>query len=82
MRDRNWLYETANTLIKLRNYIRANDVGGETCAWSEVDRMSLPDGTELLAYETGCGARHTWWPKGTPRFCPTCGARIRKVVKR
>lgn len=76
-----WLYETASTLMELRNYIRANDVGHETCAWSEVDRMPLPDGTELLAYETGCGARHTWWPEGVPTFCPSCGKRTEESLK-
>lgn len=50
------------------------------CEWTLRDKWSNDTGDDYVyGYETGCGARHTWWPDSLPNYCPTCG---RRAVKR
>lgn len=53
-----------------------------TCEWTLKERWPNRTGDDhVYGYETGCGVRHTWWPDSLPKFCPTCGGKV-KAVKR
>lgn len=77
-----WLYETADTLMELRNYIRANDVGHETCA---VASSLHVEGEHVSAdyweFEMDCGGSFKWDEPEPPRCCPCCGKRIEESLK-
>ena len=57
-------------------------LGGRECEWVLHEKWPNRTGDDhVYGYETGCGARHTWWPDSLPKFCPTCGGKV-KAVKR
>ena len=77
-----WLHETANTLQELCNYIRANDVGHETCAVTSslhVEGEYVP--ADYWEFEMDCGGGFKWDEPEPPMHCPCCGKRIEESLK-
>ena len=76
------LREAADTIESLRERAQAATLGSEECDWMLRDKWPNDTGDDYVyGYETSCGARHTWWPDSLPKFCPTCGGKV-KAVKR
>lgn len=61
---------------------RKRYVPERTCQWHCLDRLDLLDGTSITAYETECGGKQTWWPEGSPNYCPNCGAKVIETSER
>ena len=77
-----WLYETANTLMELRNYIRANDVGHETCyveSSLHIEGEYVPVG--YWEFEMDCGGSFKWDEPEPPRCCPCCGKPVEESLR-
>lgn len=70
-----WCNDESNALgIEQPNY------GGGECEWVIREKWPNRSGDDhVYGYETGCGARHTWWPDSLPKFCPTCGGKVKVV---
>lgn len=76
-----WLYETANTLMELRNYIKANDVGNETC--SVISKLHIEGEyvpADYYEFEMDCGGNFKWDEPEPPRCCPCCGKLIEETM--
>ena len=77
------LCEAADIIEGLQDELReVQGIDDEECEWTLKEKWPNRTGDDYVyGYETGCGARHTWWPDSLPNYCPTCGGRV-KAVKR
>lgn len=78
------LREAANTIESLRDRLQADVLGSGTCELHDCDGSF--SAVNRPVWRCDCGAFMTQYTDATtyhkPRFCPNCGARIRKAVER